>query len=402
MKMGETKIDRQLKFIAAYDEGEVLYAVDEEGKGIFRINKETGVSQMLFRLPTAGNRKILYQAVEKYKDKIFFFPYQFAVDRVLVYYLSEQRIEYVDLFKKNELISGEYRPLQRVGDVVWLFPVELQKELLVFDLPTEKVRTIASWKTSMREVQLAYSNSYSKVTKMIEVGDVFYLAILYTNIIIEINKYSFEIQIFRLPNEISLFGNLDYDGKNIWMLNSMGGVTKWNPTVGTLCYFPIPDKSEKIRFKTLLCGKKYIWLIPYQYDDRIAKMEYQTGNYQFIHIFPGQFLFDSESNVSIFEQIHRRDNLVDLYPFNGNLTIHIDLEKDILERHEVISLPEEWSDNDILKYELENSYESKRVSPTLFLNSFLHEISQNKEKPSRISNGKKIWEEISKIKDKNG
>lgn len=166
--MGETKIDRQLKFIAAYDEGEVLYAVDEEGKGIFRINKETGVSQMLFRLPTAGNRKILYQAVEKYKDKIFFFPYQFAVDRVLVYYLSEQRIEYVDLFKKNELISGEYRPLQRVGDVVWLFPVELQKELLVFDLPTEKVRTIASWKTSMREVQLAYSNSYSKVTKMIE------------------------------------------------------------------------------------------------------------------------------------------------------------------------------------------------------------------------------------------
>ena len=83
--------------------------------------------------------------------------------------------------------------------------------------------------------------------------------------------------------------------------------------------------------------------------------------------------------------------------------IHIDLEKDILlERHEVISLPEEWSDNDILKYELENSYESKRVSPTLFLNSFLHEISQNKEKPSRISNGKKIWEEISKIKDKNG
>ena len=58
MKMGETKIDRQLKFIAAYDEGEVLYAVDEEGKGIFRINKETGVSQMLFRLPTAGNRKI--------------------------------------------------------------------------------------------------------------------------------------------------------------------------------------------------------------------------------------------------------------------------------------------------------------------------------------------------------
>ena len=396
MNINEININRQLKFLTACDIGEKLLAVDIDGYGIFEIEKASGKSKILVALQRNNQGRLIYQAVEKYKDKVFFFPNNFTLEPVLVFDIKKNKERYINLFLKSKFFVGNYKPIYRVGDTVWLFPDDIHSELVVFDLINEEINIIASWKGAMKEIQINYVNSYRKVGNLLKVNESYYVTIIRTNIIVEISTNSYEIKLHRLSREISLFVSMDYDGENIWILDISNGIIKWNYKRGMEERFQLFEKSELPRFKDILCGKKYIWLIPYMQNKQIAKIDYNTKRMEIVEIFSNEFEYDTENCVDVmFGMIYRKEKVVDLYPMNGNLVIHIDLEKDILlQNHEVITLPEEWTNEDIIKYELNKSRESERMNTNDFFNVFINGNIVERVKEDNYTKGESIWDRL--------
>ena len=392
-------MDRQLVFTASCDMGDSLVVIDENAKCLFEVEKKSGKSKCLVELENwRYSQDVWYQCAEKYNDKIFFFPFTINQAPIIVYQFIEQKVEYINLPEKSNLVNGSYQLVQRVDDTVWIFPVSLTTGLLVFHMNDDVVESITTWSPAMAKVQLGAVNDYSKVGTMVEAEGKLYQTIVGTNMVIEITKGNYEINIYTLPEEIEFYRSMDYDGHNFWIPDIQGNIVEWNPQQGINNIFYIIDntKTNRIRnAKTVLCGKKYVWMLPYQQDNRIIQMEYRTGKYRVIDIFPDKFIYNPANYSKVFGQMHKNGSIVDIYPFNGNLVIHIDLENDcLLEQYEIITLPEEWSDEYILKYELQSQRESDRISPSQYMDAFIETFQHEKKIKGNHMNGQKIWEHL--------
>ena len=388
-------MDRQLNFFASCDIGNYLIVFDEIGKAFFEVEKRSGKSKCVYKLEDWRYGQVWYQRAEEYNNKIFFFPFTINNAPIIVYYFMEQKVEYIDLLEKSNLVNGNYQLVQRVDDSVWIFPVVLTTGLLIFHMDKEAVETIETWSRAVAKIKLDSVNNYSKVGTMVEADGKFYQTIVETNMVIEIARENYEINIYALPEEIKLYRSMDYDGHNFWIPDIHGSVVEWNPQQGVRNVFHINDDKKRQQTrnaKTVFCGKKHVWLLPYQQDNRIIQMEYQTGEYHIIDIFPDSFIYDPKNCKCMFAQMHKKSGIVDIYPFNGNLVIHLDLENDcLLEQYEIITLPEEWSDEDILDYELRNQYESNRISSSYYLAGFIETFQHDKKIKCSHMYGQKIW-----------
>lgn len=392
MKYNEDTINRQLRFMAACDLEEKLLVVDEYGYGVFEVNKDTGKSELLLKLSQV-NRRLLYQAVEKYGNKIYFFPYNMEQFPIMIYELKNKKISYLDLYTLDKNVFGNYIPISRVGNVMWLFPVDIHNDLISFDLSNEKVKVIDTWKAAMKAVRLNYTNNFRKVDGRLIVGESVYLTIKQTNIIVEINCSTHEIRVHRLDEGVSLYGDCDYDGKNIWIIDSNGGVIEWNPNEGIISH---TQCVETRNHQGIICGKEHIWLIPYLSDNRIVKMNYKSKELEMIELFPGKFEYESENTEDpMFGMIYRKESCVDLYSLNGNMVVHIDLGRDIiLEKYEMITLPDDWSNEDIMEYEIKSSRESKRMNTSSFFDVLFAVDAMERKYQDKHSYGENIWKQI--------
>lgn len=388
-------MNRQLVFFASCDMGNFLVVMDEIGRRIFEVEKKSGKSRCVAELENMGVGRILYQCAEKYRDKIFFFPFTINDAPIIVYYYKEQRVEYINLQEKSKEVDGGYQLAQRIDNTVWIFPVSIADSLLVFHMDSEETESIEAWSPMMGKIQLDYGDNYSKVGDMVEVEGMLYQTVVKTNMVIGIRKKDYKVSIYTLPEKIKLFRSMDYDGSNFWIPDMQNQVIEWNPKQGIRNIFPIDSGEGRQSKWIILCGRKYIWLLPYQQERRIIQIKYDTGESRIIDIFPDCFVYDLESTKRIFGQMHKNKSIIDIYPFNGNLVVHIDLENDnILKRHETIMLPEEWSDEFIIKYELKSQFELNRISPSHYLQVFLE--SMQKKEGIKVSQtyGKKIWENV--------
>ena len=396
---------RQLSFMAACDLGNRLIAIDEWGSGIFQIDKKDMSSHFLAMLEKQKYYRKLYQGAELFNNTVFFFPYPFAGREITVYHLLSQRVEYIDLQKMNSLIQGDYRPVQRVDNIVWLFPTDFSREVILFHLETRKVEMLTSWKTFMQEIELGYTDDWAKVGKMIEVENTLYYPVKGTNYIIEMDKSSYRMERHILPMDVKLHVSMDYDGQKLWIpeLNCERMIA-WNPKTDNINYYPLTSTSDELQkngINRVLCGTRYLWIIPNN-ANRLMRMDYETGNYVFIDIFPQEFNYSKEHAGNMFHTIIKNGNVADIYPFTANMVIHLDLENDILlEQHEQILLPKEWSDQDILDYQLQEDNEcelervSVRVSTEGCMNFFFQSIQDSKKKNQSCNNGKNIWHQVS-------
>lgn len=388
-------MDRQLVFSASCDIGDYLIIIDEIGKSLFEVEKKSGKSKCVYKLKDWRYGQVWYQRAEKYKDKIFFFPFSINNAPIIVYNFIEHEVRYIDLIEKSNLVNGGYQLVQRIDDSIWIFPVLISTGLLIFHMDKEDVEAIGTWKPAMSKIELAYANDYSKVGSIVEAEGKLYQTIVETNMVIEITKRDYEINIYNLPVDVKFYRSMAYDGTNFWIPDIDNHVVKWNPKQGMCNVFHIGDERRRIldrNAKVILCGKKYVWLIPYQQDNRIIRMEYQTGQYRFIDIFPDYFIYNPVDDREMFGQMHKNGNIIDIYPFNGNLVLHLDLENDcLLEQYEIITLPEEWSDQDILEYELQSEHESRRINPSYYLNSFIETVTHDKKAKKTHLHGQTIW-----------
>ena len=93
--------------------------------------------------------------------------------------------------------------------------------------------------------------------------------------------------------------------------------------------------------------------------------------------------------------IQKNNDIVDLYPFFGNLVIHLDLKQDrLLENYEQILLPTEWLESDIERYQLQHEFETDRVSFDTYIDFISQNDRQIKSKEDNSTIGDNIWRQI--------
>lgn len=384
----------------ACDLGDALIAIDEFGKGIFQVDKRNMSVRLLRIIDGLGNQRNVYQAAERCNNEIFFFPVIMdAGNDIVVYHLENQQVEYIDLKRINKDVFGDYRPVRRIENSVWLFPTEFTRELVRFQLDTRQIEVVAQWKNTMKNIVLDYADAYAKLRDVVEFQDVLYHVVYRTNYIIGIDKRSFNVKCYTIPADIKFTARMDCRDGKLWIAGwKCQGIVSWEPGTQKIRHYPVmlPEDNTLVNnnwIDHILCGEKYLWLIP-RHDKKIIKMCYETGNCEYIDIFSQKFCL-REGTQSAFGMIVRNGNTADLYPYFSNIIIHIDLQKDILlENYEYISLPQEWSEEDIINYQLHYEYETNRVSPNVYMNSLLQTMCWEKGEEKNGKAGNNIWKWI--------
>ena len=175
-------VNRQLSFMTACDIGDSFIAIDVFGIGIFRIDKHDMSSHLIVELEGMGKRHNMYQAAELCNNEIFFFPLLLGEDcNVIVYHLDGQSVEYLDFRSISDDILGRYDILYRLGNCIWMFPREVPRDLFCFHLDSRQIEVVQQWRNVVKELNLVYADSYTKVGNLIEVEDVLYHTIKGTN-----------------------------------------------------------------------------------------------------------------------------------------------------------------------------------------------------------------------------
>lgn len=398
--------DRQLIFLAACDIGDSIIAVDELGVGIFRIDKQDMSTHLLGKIEDLGMQRNIYRTVEQCNDEIFFFSSFQSKDKpILVYHLDNQCFEYINLREINQNVGGRYGSMYRTGNCLWLFPDEFDRYLIKFHLDNRQIEIVPQWNALTGNIVINDTDTFVKISNVVEVQGVLYHAIKGTNFIIEINIENHLVKCHAIPTDKTFFIRLDFDGELFWIAESDNqGVISWNPVTQETQYYslnlsgknaPKRDKWGKW-ISHVLCGKRNLWIIP-QKDSRLLKMNYATGECEWIEIFPHEFHI-REENGSIIGMIIKNGNIADLYPYCSNLVIHLDLENDVLlENYEKILLPVEWSDIEVADYQFCHELETDRISYEDYLNHLFRFAEKNKEREDDNTNGENIWRYIKNL-----
>lgn len=391
--------NRQLSFMTACDIGDSLITIDEFGIGMFRIDKNDMSSHLIAELEDRGKWPNRYRAAELCDNEIFFFPALISIEyKVIVYHLDSRKVEYLDLRSISDDIVGDYEPLYRLGNCIWMFPRELTRDLIRFQLDTRKITVIPQWKNAVKNINLDYTDPWAKTGDPVEVQNVLYQMIRGTNRMLEIDKKNCNVECHTIPVDAKLYIRMDYDGEKFWIAECNDkGVVSWDPVTQKAqrysIVFPKEEKKQYDWIGHILCGARYLWLIP-QRDKTIIRMNYESGEYEYISIFPSKFQV-RKGNNQVFGLIEKNGDIADLYPFFGNLIIHLDLKNDILlENYEQIMLPCEWSESDIYHYQMRHEYETERVPFDAYIDFLSQTVHQKKNKEGNGTIGEDIWRQI--------
>ena len=215
---------------------------------------------------------------------------------------------------------------------------------------------------------------------------------------IGIDKKNGKIECYTIPVDAKFYIRMNYAGGKFWIAECDNqGVVSWDPvTQETQKYsvmFPKEEQKAYEWIETILCGAKYLWLIPLR-DRTLIRMSYEKGECEYIDIFPQQFHVRI-GNGNVFGLIQKNNDIVDLYPFYGNLVIHLDLKQDrLLDNYEQILLPKEWLEADIERYQLQHEFETDRVPFDTYIDFISQNDRQTKSKKDNGTIGDNIWRQI--------
>ncbi len=346
---------RELYIEGACDAGHVLYAISMASNipALFRIDKENMSSHFLGFVDRMKGERFICCLAEFYDGTAFFIPrFSENVRFFVVYSEKKQRIEYIDILDYDFDLSDGYYSLKRLGNELWIFPTDLQKDLLAFDMDNYQIRVVEQWKKKVK-ILSGKGNIQPKSGHGIEVDGVVYLSITNTNYIVSINRQTMEMQIHVLPEKYELSYSITHDGKAFWVVCVKNkGVVSWTPEKGVIKEISLEEYiNPKIAtwqgwFLAIYCGKNYVWLTPVL-DKWLLRVEPETGIITFFQLMSGEQTWNPSTYAAILQQ----NNVVAFYPRWNNHVTYLDLENDcILEKCDILMLPGKWTEGQMHKY----------------------------------------------------
>lgn len=388
-----------LKFIAACDVDNVIIASDAEGTGIFSINKMNWSSHLLKNINISGEKRLVFEYAFEYNNDIFFIPKSFdRFSRILIYHMQTDEIEYLDIKFRTE----GFRPCCKVGKEIWMFPRKENEDAIIFSMEDNSVKVLETWKDSV--VMYAIGKQNCVIGDVIQVDEYIYHTVSWTNIMVRINVKNHEVKTYKLPEDIRLSNAIDYDGNCFWMtLKDNEGIIAWNVEEGIVKWYneTLADYAVKHQwhnwFSFVICGKKYLWLVPTG-EDQLLYMNYDTGRIEYIKINSTERGRKKWNYCGAgFTYISKCGNEVRLFPFAAESILCIDIAKDCLtEQITRIRLPDEWLEEDIIRYEygLEKTAVEGRISLKDVIDIYNNDVDIDEKVSGNKCIGTNIWKNI--------
>lgn len=346
-------IDRHLYISAVCEAEGFIYIVDTRGEKpcIFRINYDEKSSELLARIEKADSKapKMTFVGATYFDGSIFFVPrFLHGVNFIVIFEIETCRVRYKEIVDSNFAPYCGYESLNRIGDEWWLFPHDIQNDVVVLSLHNEKLYTVSEWAESVRRIQkmLEPLGRGLKSGDSILVDNHIYTPLVDTQYIASFDIRNRDMQIYSLENNARLTFPIVYTGKDFWVSKRRNeGLVCWNPKEGVLSEINMKRyKNSRLDnyhgwYHKILYFDKCLWILP-QNDNVLLKISVESYEMQTIKISGFEEREDLENRQY---WVIEEEGSLRIYPYNCSWSVEVSISGGKLGIYNELYQPKEWT-----------------------------------------------------------
>lgn len=338
-----------------------IYIVDTrwEKPCIFRIDPDGKSSELLARIEKADSKapKMTFIGVTYFEGKIFFVPkFLHGINYIIIFEIKTCKVRYKEVDDPNFAPYCGYESLNRIGDEWWLFPQDIQNDVVILSLKNEELHTVSEWAGSVRQLQKTVKplGQCIKSGDSILVDDHIYTPLVDTQYIASFDMRSRDTQIYSLENGARLTFPIVCTGKDFWVSKRRNeGLVCWNPQEGVLAEIDM-GRYESSRldnyqgwYHKIWYFDKCLWLLP-KNDNVLLKISAESYEMQTIKISDFEERKDLENRQY---WVTEERGVLRIYPCNRSWSIEMNLSGDGESGtyHDMYQ-PKEWTQQSRLLY----------------------------------------------------
>lgn len=311
-----------LTFEAMYDDGEYLWFTPIHFNALLKLNKETEEVTFVGTFPgEEAFASRLFSDIARHGNKLYFAPY--SARKIAVYDLETSEFSNIDFDKKyTELEDTVFSSILVDGNLIYFIP-RTYKAIVVYNTEAKKIQYITGWadvikNSKFNEGTCGYFCKYELVERKL------YLPCFCTNIIVELDLDSQEIELIQLGDfKIRFQSVCKTDGK-LWLAPAMGNkLCSLDLASGDVEPIEIPDVSEGVTnspFIDIYSVDEKIILFPYTAEN-ILVFDTKTKEFEVVKDcgapVPKSFFIGHYSNVKescdLLYAVDLQNNVVNTY-----------------------------------------------------------------------------------------
>lgn len=316
---------KNIEFMAAYMEGDIIYGAGIEINLLFRYDIRTEKLSRLgvfdgFRKPYAFRMGKMF----KYRECLYCFSR--CSYEVAAYHLKKETFTYYSL---DEEMDKEIaiRCVCRVGDDVWIFREATASSVVVFSME------YGMYFKHELDTSMIQGYDYSFIVSgetCVYFDKHIWRCLPGNDVLLAYDVYNFKLDVIKLDVPLSSY-TVSYANERILILGRDGKqIVAWEPDTNKVIVWDTGYEGAKDRpFREIICKDKRLFLIPC-FEDKIYFYEIQEKEFYFKgHIvYPKEFsrLHNIGYQSMFLEYMFRNEEELYLFPFGGNGMICLDTE----------------------------------------------------------------------------
>lgn len=203
-------------FVDAAKEGNTIYFSGWNLNGIFSMNLDNGLVELISKFPGARDgAKCLYSLIQKHGKLLYFFPHR--AKQIVSFDLEERKFAFYDAGFQDEIRFGFHRYLDSTNHVVWLLAYN-GKLIIRFSLLDSDITAYDICSTDVKNVN---DNS-----DLVYVGNCLWFLYRHSNMLIQFNMIDGDSCCHTVGS--NNWTGIASDGQVFYLADENGSIYKWD------------------------------------------------------------------------------------------------------------------------------------------------------------------------------
>lgn len=387
----------------------VLWASAETHNGLYKIDLETGIAQLICRFNdenTVGVKQ-LYKKIVHYDNKLYMIPW--LAKSIAVYSLESGEMEYITPDYSRICGSPRFGEAMQYKEYLYLFPARITgivrinlvtKEMEYYTECCRQLMEVGGINTFFVNGTFAYDKAWVASAK--------------TNCFVEffMREHTYQIHFIGSENTPILDVAIADDGYRVYILNIEDEVFEWDRRQDKVRrIWKNPDFADVCGYGRIVWLDDCLWLVPVR-ENKVVKLHYTNpDNYEISEIMLPDNCYD-DTNLYIRRLINYslQDGKILVYPSCMNFAYIINCDENVIETKEIVTEnPYEYDAQ--LEWYITNSEKDNIISESFlpleyFVNARIADkINDSKKTEFEFKKmqsntdgfcGNKIWKYVSK------
>lgn len=396
-----------ITFCDYYEENGYAYLSNLTYNALIKTEIKTGMSEIIGYFPHASlAAKALHKRVTKYGNNLFFFP-ELGRD-IVIYHMDSASFETIPIILPQSVI-GKTKVAEVVicQNIAWIFPQYISQPLLKLNMDNLQIEVEESWNRQL--AQYVDDAKSLMVYNVVENEGKAWFCIRSTNYIAEVNLNQMLIKVHKVCSDNVALHSISYDGTDFWLtMVNRNDVARWNQENSNVEWYSCRDgwKGGKPPYSKIICANEKRYVIP-AYSDEIMQLDFEKKELEGIGKVSGKISFfqDERSQWPKFQEYEIKRNQVILFPLSCNSAVFINIATNEVS-FKTISSPVNWDYSKFIRdiylerRNSKNGYMYERSKADLQWIIELEKGTVDDYFESNINVGRKIWEKISSLIEK--